>query len=103
MPTDFNAPEPSVPDAQMLPTEDVAKILNVFRTFVVSLVDAGRLGVVSRTDKGESQERRSKPTAPSKSLKVAMFWMSSQPFLKKPDSTPPTLRRAENESVRRAG
>lgn len=51
--TDFNAPAPSVPDDQMLSTENVAEILNVSRPFVVSLADAGRLGVVGRTKDGQ--------------------------------------------------
>jgi len=53
MPTDSDAPSPSVPHDQMLSVEDVAKILNVSRPYVAALADAGELGVVARVDDGK--------------------------------------------------
>ncbi|MFM0126712.1 helix-turn-helix domain-containing protein [Paraburkholderia sediminicola] len=53
MPTDFDAARPAVPDDRMLSTKDVAKILNVSRPFVVRLADAGKLGVVEKTEAGQ--------------------------------------------------
>lgn len=49
----FDATNPPEPDDRMLSTEDVGKILNVSRPYVVSLAETGRLGVVSRTQDGQ--------------------------------------------------
>ncbi|WP_408407360.1 helix-turn-helix domain-containing protein [Paraburkholderia sediminicola] len=44
---------PPEPDDQMLSTEDVAKILNVRRQYVVTLADSGKLSVVTRANDGQ--------------------------------------------------
>lgn len=50
MPRDFDA---ASTDGRMLPIEEVADILNVSRPFVVRLADAGKLGVVEKTEAGQ--------------------------------------------------
>ncbi|CAE6767765.1 hypothetical protein R70006_03800 [Paraburkholderia domus] len=50
MPRDFDA---TSPEGRMLSIEEVADILNVCRRFVVTLADAGKLGVVERTEVGQ--------------------------------------------------
>ena len=52
MPRDFDA---ASMDGRMLSIEEIADILNVSRPFVVTLADAGKLGVVER---GEDGQRR---------------------------------------------
>jgi excisionase family DNA binding protein len=53
MPTDFDAVRPAVPDSRMLSTEEVAKILNVSRPYVVKLADSGKLGAIEKTEGGQ--------------------------------------------------
>ncbi|WP_062169002.1 helix-turn-helix domain-containing protein [Burkholderia sp. PAMC 26561] len=57
MPTDFDASGPLVPDDRTLSVDDVAKILNVSRPYVVALADSGQLGVVVRTEDGKRRIR----------------------------------------------
>jgi excisionase family DNA binding protein len=49
----FEAPRSSVVEDRWLSTEDVARILNASRPYVVKLADAGRLGDVQRTEGGQ--------------------------------------------------
>jgi len=50
MPRDFDA---TSPEGRMLSIGEVADILNVCRRFVVTLADAGKLGVVERPEAGQ--------------------------------------------------
>jgi excisionase family DNA binding protein len=49
----FEAATPSGERGRMLSTEEVAKRLNVSRPYVIKLADAGKLGVVEKTEGGQ--------------------------------------------------